>query len=103
ASAHIEAGDVLTAINGSRLVHAGEFARIISGDGARHNGLSRHLARPPGDAGQAGARLDPVRRVTPWSSDCRPRVSGDPVTKGPSMWHDRSRCYSQWRCLLGPR
>ena len=30
ASAHIEAGDVLTAINGSRLVHAGEFARIIS-------------------------------------------------------------------------
>jgi serine protease Do len=30
ASAHIEAGDVLTAINGSRLVHASDFARIIA-------------------------------------------------------------------------
>ena len=30
ASAGIEAGDVLTAINGTRLVHAPDFARIIS-------------------------------------------------------------------------
>jgi serine protease Do len=30
ASAHIEAGDVVTAINGSRLVHASDFARTIA-------------------------------------------------------------------------
>jgi serine protease Do len=30
AAAGIEAGDVLTAINGARLVHSSEFARIIS-------------------------------------------------------------------------
>jgi serine protease Do len=30
AAAGIEAGDVLTAINGARLVHANDFARIIS-------------------------------------------------------------------------
>jgi serine protease Do len=30
ASAGIEAGDVLTAINGTRLVHASDFARLIS-------------------------------------------------------------------------
>jgi S1-C subfamily serine protease len=61
ASAHIEAGDVLTAINGSRLVHASDFARIIAA--TAHHGLSRHLARSPGDAGQIGARLDAVSRL----------------------------------------
>jgi S1-C subfamily serine protease len=30
ASAHIEAGDVITSINGARLVHAGDFATTIA-------------------------------------------------------------------------
>ena len=34
---------------------------------------------------------------------CRPRVSGDPVTSGHRMWHDRATALPHGQGLLGPR